>query len=97
MTRILIVQGHPDHGSAHFCHALAASYAAGARSAGHAVNTLDVAALDFPLLRRPSEWETAEPPAAIADAQKAIVDAELAKANQGQQSAPPANPANANK
>lgn len=27
MTRILIIQGHPDSSEAHFCHALAQSYA----------------------------------------------------------------------
>ena len=34
-TRILVIQGHPDGGEPHLCHALAASYAKGAADAAH--------------------------------------------------------------
>ena len=46
--RILIVQGHPDATSDHFCHALARSYREAAVGAGHEVRTLDVSGLDSP-------------------------------------------------
>jgi len=49
--RILIVQGHPDPAGGHFCHALADAYAAGATAGGHEVERLEVARLEFPLLR----------------------------------------------
>jgi putative NADPH-quinone reductase len=51
MTRILLLQGHPDGRAPHFCHALAAAYAAAAQANGHEARTVDIAALDFPLLR----------------------------------------------
>lgn len=49
--RILLIQGHPDASQLHLCHALASSYNAGAESAGHSVRHVNVAKLDFPLLR----------------------------------------------
>ena len=67
--RILLIQGHPDNGQAHFCHALAQAYAEGAQEAGHEVRTIDVAALDFPLLRSQQEWEHGEIPAALVQPQ----------------------------
>jgi putative NADPH-quinone reductase len=41
--RILVVCGHPDLNPDRFCRALAASYADGAISAGHAVDHVDIA------------------------------------------------------
>lgn len=76
MTRILLIQGHPDGHTPHFGHALAAAYGEGATSGGHDVKTVDVAALDFPLLRSQHEWEKGELPAALRDAQQAIAWAE---------------------
>jgi putative NADPH-quinone reductase len=55
--RILLIQGHPDAGARHLCHALADAYAEGARAAGHEVRTVDVAMLEFPVLRSAEEWE----------------------------------------
>lgn len=72
MTRVLLLQGHPDNTRAHLCHALAAAYAEGARAAGHEVQVVDIAALDFPLLRSQEQWEHGELPAGLADAQQAI-------------------------
>lgn len=69
--RILIVQGHPDSGHQHLCHALAAAYADGARSAGHDVDSVEPARLRLPLLVSQEEWESAAPPAVEA-AQEAI-------------------------
>ena len=55
--KILLIQGHPDNAQRHLCHGLEGAYAEGARTAGHAVRCVDVATLDFPLLRSQQEWE----------------------------------------
>ncbi len=68
--KILIVDAHPDADPAHFVHALADAYAKGAKA--HEVRRLALAELDFPLLRRPSDWLEGKPPAAIAAAQADI-------------------------
>lgn len=69
--RILVIQGHPDGRGSHYCHALADAYAAGARGAGHDVQVIDVARLEFPLLSTMEEFRDA-PPADVRDAQDAI-------------------------
>ena len=74
--RIVIIQGHPDPAGEHFCHALAESYAAGAREAGHAVATIPLAELEFPLLRSREEWEKGELPAVLGWAQNQLRDAD---------------------
>ena len=71
-TQILLIQGHPDPAGGHLCHALAQAYADGARAAGHEVRTLDVAALEFPLLRSQHEWQHGALPPAPGPAQEAI-------------------------
>lgn len=73
---IVIIQGHPDGASRHFCHALADEYAKGAEDASHEARRLDVAQLDFPLLRTKEDFEKGEPPAAIKEAQEAIKEAD---------------------
>lgn len=70
--RILLVQGHPDGGEARFNHALADAYARGASGAGHDVERIDIAALDFPLLSSKPDWDHGTVPAALAPAQQAI-------------------------
>ncbi len=70
--RILIVQGHPDASMPHLCHALADAYAEGAARAGHAVRRIDVARVDFPLLRSQQDWEHGAVPPALAPAQEDI-------------------------
>ena len=74
--RILLIQGHPDPALTHFGHALAEAYAAAAREAGHQVENLYVAQLDFPLLRTKAEWDSGEVPPSLKPAQQAIQDAE---------------------
>lgn len=74
--RVLIVQGHPDASAPHFGHALAAAYADAARAAGHTVQTIEVAKIDFPLLRSKAEWDSALVPASLLPAQEAIAWAE---------------------
>ncbi len=68
MRRVLVIDGHPDP-APHFLHALADAYSAGARTGGHEVRRVDVARLDFPILRSPHGWMEGEPPEAIAAAQ----------------------------
>ena len=74
--RILLLQGHPDHGTAHLCHALEDAYTQGAADGGHVTRRIDVGALDFPLLRSPQDWEHGTVPPSLADAQTAIAWAE---------------------
>ena len=74
--RILIVQGHPDPAGGHFGHALANAYAEAARGAGHEVQVVVIAALDFPLLRSKNEWEHGAVPLALIPVQNAIKWAE---------------------
>ena len=69
--RILVIQGHPDPAGGHFCHALGDAYASSAAGAGHEIRTIDLASVDFPLLRNAAQWE-AEPPPAIAQAQELL-------------------------
>jgi len=70
--RIVIIQGHPDAGVRHFGHALADEYAKGAEDGGHDVMRIDVATLDFPLLRTKEDFEKGVPPDSIKMAQDAI-------------------------
>jgi len=62
---IAIIQGHPDSTARHFCHALADEYTKGAEDGGHDVMRIDVATLDFPLLRTKQDFEKDRPPEAI--------------------------------
>jgi putative NADPH-quinone reductase len=70
--RITIIQGHPDPRGDRYGHALAGAYAAGAAAAGHAVRTIDLARMTFPLLRSKEEWDGGTPPDAVRGAQDAI-------------------------
>ena len=70
--RILLIQGHPDAAQHHLCNALERAYAQGAEAAGHEVRHLDVAALDFPLIRSQQEWEQGLLPANLKPAQDYI-------------------------
>jgi putative NADPH-quinone reductase len=74
--RILLIQAHPDAGRPHWCHALAASYAKGAEAAGHTVRQVNLATLDFPLLKSQHEWEEGSVPASLKPAQDDIAWAE---------------------
>lgn len=70
--RLLLIQGHPDAGQAHFGHALADAYADGALAAGHELRRIEVARMDFPLLRSQAEWQQGALPAGLQEAQDAI-------------------------
>jgi putative NADPH-quinone reductase len=70
--RIIIIQGHPDSTARHFGHALADEYAKGCEDGGHEVRRIEVATLDFPLLRTKEDFEKGRPPESIKQAQDAI-------------------------
>jgi len=74
--KIVLIQGHPDSERQHLCHGLEAAYAKGAGSAGHDVRHVNIAELDFPLLRSQIEWNQGEVPAALQQAQQYIKWAE---------------------
>jgi len=74
--RIVVIQGHPDPDPGRLCRALADAYVAGAVTAGHVVDRVDLATLDFPLLRTQAEFEHGSLPPALLHAQRALVEAE---------------------
>lgn len=55
--RILVINGHPDAGAPHFCHALTAAYLEGADQGGHEYRRLDLAGMNIPFLRSRQAWE----------------------------------------
>jgi len=62
---IAIIQGHPDASGQHVCDTLADEYAKGTEDGGYEVKRIDVARLDFPILRTKDEFEkSALPPIA---------------------------------
>ena len=71
MTRIAIIDGHPDPAKRRFVHALADAYEEGA-AARHEVRRIAVGELDFPLLRTAADWHDGTPLPAIAQAQETI-------------------------
>lgn len=74
--RILLIQGHLDASQPHLCHALAANYNQGAQSAGHMVEHVNVAELDFPLLRSQKNFETGVVPTSLKPVQNDVLWAE---------------------
>ena len=69
---ILLIQGHPDATKHHFCHALEEAYLQGATKGGHKIQRLNIADIDFPILRSQNEWEHGELPPNLVEAQTAI-------------------------
>ncbi len=74
--RIAIIQGHPDSAGHHLCHALADAYAKGAEAAGHHVQRIEIAQLDFPFLRTKEDFNSGSPPLILRPAQDAIANAD---------------------
>ena len=70
--RIAIIDGHPDR-APHLDHALAESYAEGARAAGHHVTLIRLATLDFPMLRSQQDYEHGETPEALRPAAETLL------------------------
>ena len=76
MTRIAVIQGHPDASAPHLCHLLADAYRRGAEDAGSAVDTITVAELEFPLIKSKHDFEHGERPECIQQAQATILSCE---------------------
>jgi putative NADPH-quinone reductase len=76
MTRqrnVLIIDGHPDVSPQRFLHALAASYARGARAGGHAVRVINVGELDPQTLRSGEEFTHGKPARALQKCQEHFI------------------------
>lgn len=74
--KILLLQGHPDASDTHFGHSLAQAYARAAQAAGHEVEVIRIADLEFPLLRSKAAWDAEAVPPMLQPAQEAILWAE---------------------
>lgn len=74
--RIVIILGHPDARDDRYCRALSDAYVKGAKDAGHEVRQINIAKIEFPILRSRDEWEDRKPPKAIRQAQTDIFWAE---------------------
>jgi putative NADPH-quinone reductase len=72
-SKITIIQGHPDSSRRHLCHALADAYADAAEQAGHSVTRIEVADIEFPMLRTQEEFKSGTPLASLKPAADAIV------------------------
>ena len=70
--RIVIIQGHPDPRYDRFCHALEASYVQGAKEGRNEIKLIQVAKLDFPILRTKEDFEEGELLQCIKSSQEAI-------------------------
>lgn len=68
VRRITVIQGHPDSSSHHLLHAMADAYAESATAAGHEVRRIEVAKIEFPLLRTQVDFETGDLPLSLAQA-----------------------------
>jgi putative NADPH-quinone reductase len=73
--RAAIIQGHPDPGGNRLGNALADAYAEGAAAGGH-VMRIEVARLDFPILRTQEDFEHGRLPESLVEAQNAIISAQ---------------------
>jgi putative NADPH-quinone reductase len=71
--RVLLIQGHPDTGGTHLCRALEDAYAAGAAEGGNEVRRIDIATLEFPLLKSEDEWAHGALPHGLLQAQADIL------------------------
>lgn len=68
--RIAVIQGHPDASSRHLLHAMAEAYAEAAAAAGHEIRLIEVAKLDFVLLRTQTDFEKGTLPASLETARE---------------------------
>jgi putative NADPH-quinone reductase len=62
MTRILVVNGHPDPAPERFAAALCAAYARGATAAGHDVDHVAAGAVPVAFLKTQAQFEAPPPP-----------------------------------
>lgn len=71
--RILLIQGHPDPAGGRLGHGLADAYVEGATEAGHETRRVEVARLDFPLLRTQADWQHGAVPPALRPVQSDLL------------------------
>ncbi|HVA26841.1 MAG TPA: NAD(P)H-dependent oxidoreductase [Candidatus Baltobacteraceae bacterium] len=71
MVRMAIINGHPDPSGTRLNDALANRYAEAALATGSEIRRIDIAQIDFPMLRNPDDFY-GEPPEAIRHAQRDI-------------------------
>jgi putative NADPH-quinone reductase len=76
LRRLTIVQGHPDPNSRRLCDALADAHAEGTAAAGHEITRIEVAQLDFPILRTQEEFERSHLPETLVEERNGIVSAQ---------------------
>lgn len=74
--RIVIIQGHPDPAGNHLLNTMADAYAEGAKAAGHEVRRIEVAKLEFPMMRTQAEFEKGEVPPVLKSCQEDMAWAE---------------------
>ena len=70
MTRICIIDGHPDPAPRHLIHALCDAYAQGAAEEEHEVTRIDVGKLTFPLMQTAEEFATPPPEPILSEREK---------------------------
>ncbi|RRH91036.1 flavodoxin family protein [Mesorhizobium tamadayense] len=71
--RILVVVGHPDPSPDRLCRVLASAYTESAERAGDIVRKIDLALLEFPMLRTAQEFEHGTVPDSLKEAAEAVV------------------------
>jgi putative NADPH-quinone reductase len=74
--RVAVILGHPDPHGGHFGNALVEAYVQGAAEKAHEVRVIDVAQLEFPLLRTKQEFENAPVSESVRQSQLVIQWAE---------------------
>ncbi len=73
--RLMVIQGHPDAQSGRLCHALAQQYVEGAHLAGSEIRQFDIGQMEFPLLRKKSDFDLGRSgtPKALVAAQESLL------------------------
>lgn len=69
---IVVIVGHPDPDPNRYCYALANAYVAGAHKSGADTRLVEIARVDFPILRSKAEFDSGSPNQAIKRAQEDI-------------------------
>jgi putative NADPH-quinone reductase len=73
VRKIAIFDAHPDPEPARYVHALADSYGAGARGAGHEVRQIMLGGINIPILHSREDWMQNDAPAEVKSGQDAIL------------------------
>ncbi|WP_020405733.1 NAD(P)H-dependent oxidoreductase [Hahella ganghwensis] len=74
--KIVVIQGHPDPNGGHFDHMLGNTYVRAAEEAGHQVSLIQIAELDFPILRSKEDWNHGDLSEDVLKSQRLIGEAE---------------------